>query len=230
MTTTTNDPWAAAQVNHAQPAGQQQGRSEPVNRAADEAALNPNADPFATESTTGGGGGIRGPQWPDLLDRLVVLRPVTKMLDQPVPNQPNQTQDFYACDLTVLDGGTLTVVTPAREAQGNNPALPEQSNDYEPPFTFPRWYAYGRAITVKLDALKAPLFLGVVKRCPTGPGYRAGKTWKDATREWDEYVRKIQSDPARAGAKPQFSWGLIDPTEEQRKFALDWYRAQQQQG
>src|ERR1044072_7215120 len=80
MTTTTNDPWAAAQVTPPHPAGQEQVRSEPVNRAADEAALNPNADPFATESTTGVGGGIRGPQWPDLLDRLVVLRPVPKLL------------------------------------------------------------------------------------------------------------------------------------------------------
>lgn len=225
----SNDPWAAAQV--AQPAGTPataggQGSSQ----AAKQFALDPSANPFATPDAVGGGGGIRGPRWVDILDRLIVLEPVEKLLGQPVPEQPNQTQDFYKANLTVLDGGTLTVVTPERPAKGDQPALPEQTNDYEPPFTFPSWYAYGKAITVKLDGIQKagiPLLLGVVKRCPTGPGYRKGLTWKDSTREWDSYVEKLRKDPARAGAKPQYSWGLIDPSPEQQEQALTWFREQQ---
>lgn len=212
------DVWAQAEQQRTQ------GNTRP-DRAAEQRALDPNADPFGTPDSVGGGGGIRGPQWPDLVGRLVVLKPVTKLVDQPVPNQTNQTQDFWSCDLTVLDGGTLTVVTPAREAQGENPALPEQRNDYDVPFTFPAWYARGKAITGKLDRLEVPLFLGVAQRCPTGPEYRKGMTWQQKTAEWDAYVAKVQQDPARAGSKPQFSWQLIDPTPEQRATALAWYRA-----
>jgi len=205
---------------------QRSGATQRSDRAAEQRAIDPSADPFATPDSVGGGGGVRGPQWPDLIGRLVVLKPVTKLVDQPVPNQPNQKQDFWSCDLTVLDGGTLTVITPEREAKGDLPALPEQSNDYEVPFTFPAWYARGKAITMKLDKLEAPLFLGVVRRCPTGPEYRAGKTWQDTEAKWDAYVKRVQTDPARAGEKPQFSWQLVDPTEEQRAVALAWYRSQ----
>jgi hypothetical protein len=226
---TNPDPWAAASAaTPASGSSASGGNSVDVpDRLSEYRALDPSANPFGTSDTIGGGGGIRGPQLVDLVGRLVVLKPIKKLLEQPVPEQPGQTQDFYVCDLTVLTGGTLTVITPERPAKGDQPALPEQSNDYEVPFTFPSWYAYGRAITVKLDNLTLPLYLGVVQRCPTGPGYRAGKTWRDSTREWDAYVEKLRKDPARAGAKPQFSWGLIDPDEEQAKLAMDWYRSQQ---
>jgi hypothetical protein len=211
----------------AQAEQQRSAATQRPDRAAEQRAIDPNADPFATPDSVLGGGGKRGPGWADLLGRLVVLKPIEKKVDQPVPNQPNQTQDFWSCDLTVLDGGKLTIVTPAKPASGDQPELPEQRNEYDPPETFPAWFAYGKAITIKLDNLGAtPLYLGVVQRCPTGPEYRKGMTWQQKTAEWDAYVAKVQADPARAGAKPQFSWGLVDPTPEQRAAALAWYRAQ----
>ncbi len=216
----SSDPWAAAATNTATSAATvEPSKDQPVaDREQEFRSLDPNANPFGVESSTGGGGGVRGPQWPDLLDRLIVLKPIIKKVDQPVPNQPNQKQDFYACDLTVLDGGELLVVTPAKPANGNLPALEEQRNTYELPATFTNWYAYGRGITAKLDRLTLPLYLGVVKRCPTGAGYRAGKTWEDSTREFAEWAKNPR------GAAPQTSWGLIDPTPEQQALAMEWYR------
>lgn len=193
------------------------------DRAAEQRALDPNADPFGTPDSVGGGGGIRGPKWDDMVGRLIVLKPVEKLLNQPVPNQADKTQDFWSCDLTVLDGGPITVVTPAREAQGDLPALPEVSNTYETPFTFPRWYARATAVTGKLDKLELPLYLGVVRQCPTGPEYRAGKTWQDKERQLQEWADAARRDPMKAGNKPQFSWQLVDPTPEQRAVALKWW-------
>lgn len=220
---TQPDPWAAAS-NTATASTNTAGKSQTVeDREAAHRALDPNANPFGSESTVGGGGGIRGPQWPDLVGRLIVLKPIEKKLEQPVPNQPNQTQDFYSCDMTVLNGGTLTVITPAKPAQGNNPALPGQRIDYDPPFTFPRWFAYGKGVTVKLDNLTLPLYLGVVRRCPTGPEYRKGVTWQDKEQEWKAYREAILN--GRDPAKPQFSWGLVDPTPEEQAIAMEWYRS-----
>jgi hypothetical protein len=192
--------------------------------AAAHKALDPNADPFATPDSIGGISGPRGPKWDEILDRLVVLEPVELKTDQPVPNQPDQKQEFYSTNLTVLDGGPVTVFTPAREA--GDKSFPEETNTFEPPYTWEGWYAYGRAVTIKLAGLEkagVPLLLGVVKRCPTGPGYRKGLTWQDATKEWDAYIAAVRN--GRSPAKPQFSWGIIDPTPEQREAALAWYRS-----
>jgi len=230
---TSNDPWAAAQaaVQNAAPAAPvaPQGQAVP-DREKDFRSLQPGANPFATASTLGGGSGIRGPQWPDLLDRLIVLKPLRKLVDQPVHNQPNQKQDFYVCELTVLDGGPLTVVTPSRPEKGDLPATDEVRNTYELPMTFPDWYAYGRQITVKLDRLELPMWLGVVKRCPTGAGYRKGETWEDSTRAYNEWAERARRDPGRAGSSPQTSWGLIDASPEQQEAAMRWYQERQQQG
>lgn len=230
-----SDPWAAAQAQQsstsAAPAagGQQTG---PASSAALGAfkSLNPGANPFASPDKINSGGGVRGPQHVDLIGRLVVLEPLEKLLDQPKPNDPNGTQDFWSTNLTVLTGGPLTIVTPAKPANGDQPALPEQANTYELPFTFPRWYAFGASFTAKLDGLAAtgaPLLLGVVQRCPTGAGYRSGKTWQQATAEYDAWVEKMKTlGPDRAGAKPQFSWGLVDATPEQQALALSWWQQQ----
>lgn len=212
---TVTDPYAAA-------AAQTNGSAGP---AAKQRALDPNADPFASPDSIGGSSGPRGPKWDEILDRLVVLEPVELMKDQPVPNQPDQKQDFYSANLTVLDGGTISVFTPERELNGKT--FPEETNTFEPPYTWESWYAYGRAVTIKLAGLEKsgfPLLLGVVKRCPTGPGYRKGLTWVDATKEWNAYMDQIRA--GRSPSKPQFSWGIIDPTAEQRAAALTWYRAQ----
>lgn len=207
---TQNDPFAAADMNN-----------KATDRAAAMAAIDPSADPFAVESEVlGAGGGVRGPQWFEILDRLVVLKPVEKKLGQPVPNQPDQKQDFWSVDLTVLDGEKVSVYSPEREYDGKT--YEAETNSYDTPFTFPQWFAFGKAITVKLDNLKLPLFLGIVKRCPTGPGYRKGQTHVDSTKAWDTYMEDIRA--GRPAAKPQFSWGLIDPSAEQRATALAWYR------
>ena len=222
---TTGDQWAAADKSNA---GQQQ-NTAPGGTLAAHRALSPGANPFATPDSINSGGGIRGPQHMDLIGRLVVLEPLEKLLNQPKPNSTNgETQDFWSVNLTVLTGGPLTIVTPAKPANGDQPALPEQSNTYELPFTFPRWYAFGASFTAKLDGLKgAPLLLGVVRRCPTGAGYRSGKTWQQATAEYDAWNEKVKSVGFdRAGTKPQFSWGLVDPTEEEQALALSWYQAQ----
>lgn len=188
-------------------------------------ALDPSADPFASPDSIGGSSGPRGPKWDEILDRLVVLEPVELMKDQPVPNQPDQKQDFYSANLTVLNGGTVSVFTPERTV--GDKTFPEETNTFEPPYTWESWYAYGKAVTIKLAGLEKsgfPLLLGVVKRCPTGPGYRKGLTWVDTTKEWNAYMDQIRA--GRSPSKPQFSWGIIDPTAEDRATALTWYRAQ----
>jgi hypothetical protein len=185
------------------------------------------ANPFAAPNSINGGEGfVSGPKWVDLLDRLIVLKPVEKKIDQPIKDNPGQLQTFYACDLTVLDGGTLTVVVPARAAQGDKPALPEQRTEHETPATFPKWFAYGAGVTVKLDGLaKAglPLLLGTVKRCPTSVGYRSGKTHVDTAAEWETWRQAIIA--GRDMPKPQFSWGLINATPEQTSVALAWWNS-----
>lgn len=220
------DVWSAA--DKARTGSDTPPSTTPSGTLAAHRALNPNANPFATPDSINSGGGIRGPQHMDLIGRLVVLEPLEKLLNQPKPNSTTgETQDFWSVNLTVLTGGPLTIVTPAKPANGDQPALPEQSNTYDLPFTFPRWYAFGASFTAKLDGLKLPLLLGTVRRCPTGAGYRAGKTWQQATAEYDAWVEKMKTlGPDRAGAKPQFSWGLVDPTEEEQALALSWYRAQ----
>lgn len=224
---TAPDPWSAA--DKARTGSDTPPSTTPGGTLAAHRALNPNANPFATPDSINSGGGVRGPQHMDLIGRLVVLEPLEKLLNQPKPNSTNgETQDFWSVNLTVLTGGPLTIVTPAKPANGDQPALPEQSNTYDLPFTFPRWYAFGASFTAKLDGLKGvPLLLGVVRRCPTGAGYRSGKTWQQATAEYDAWVEKMKTlGPDRAGAKPQFSWGLVDPTEEEQALALSWYQAQ----
>lgn len=206
------DPYAQAATQTAGPAAAQR-------------ALDPSADPFATPDSIGGGSGPRGPKWDEILDRLIVLEPVELMKDQPVPNQPEQKQDFYSTNMTVLDGGKVTVFTPERVTEGKT--FPEETNEFEPPYTWNGWYAYGKAVTIKLAGLEkagAPLLLGVVKRCPTGPGYRKGLTWIDTHREWDTYMTQIRT--GRTASKPQFSWGVVDPTPEQRAVALSWWKEQ----
>jgi len=219
------DPYAAATATaSAQPQsnGNMQGTSTPVS-AAGTRALDPKANPFATPDTVGGGGGPRGPRWPEILGRLIVLEPTRLLADQPVPNQPGQKQSFYVCNLTVLGTGKVEVYTPAREVEGKT--FPEETQIFDTPYTWQDWYTYGKAMTVKLEAcLKAgfPLLLGVVKRCPTGAGYRKGETWQDTERIYAAYMAAVAA--GREPTKPQFSWAVIDPTPEQQQQALTWYR------
>jgi len=225
----TTDPWAAASA--APSSSAPTGNAPAAGPLAAHRSLNPGANPFATPDSINSGGGVRGPQHMDLIGRLIVLEPIEKLMDQPKPNSTNgETQNFWSTNLTVLTGGPLTIVTPAKPANGDQPALPEQSNTYELPYTFPRWYAFGASFTAKLDGLAAaglPLLLGVVHRCPTGAGYRSGKTWQQATAEYDAWVERIKTlGPDRAGTKPQFSWGVVDPTPEEQALALSWYQAQ----
>lgn len=225
----STDPWAAA--DKARTGSDVPPSTTAGGPLAAHRSLNPGANPFATPDSINSGGGVRGPQHMDLIGRLIVLEPVQKLVDQPKPNSTNgETQSFWSTNLTVLTGGPLTIVTPAKPANGEQPALPEQSNTYELPYTFPNWYAFGASFTAKLDGLGAaglPLLLGVVRRCPTGAGYRAGKTWQQATAEYDAWVDKMKTlGPDRAGSKPQFSWGVVDPTPEEQALALSWYQAQ----
>lgn len=224
---TTGDPWAAADKGNA---GQQQATAPGAPLAAHR-ALNPNANPFATPDAINSGGGVRGPRVFELIGRLIVLEPLEYLTDQPKPNSTNgETQNFWSTNMTVLTGGTLEIVTPAKPANGDQPALAEQRNAYQPPFTFPRWYAFGASFTAKLNGLKEtglPLLLGTVQRCPTGAGYRSGKTWQQVTAEYAEWEERVKQVGLRqAGNEPQFSWGLIDPTEEEQALALSWYQAQ----
>lgn len=226
---TNPDPWAAA--DQARTGSATPPSTTPGGPLAAHRALNPGANPFATPDSINSGGGVRGPQHIDLIGRLIVLEPLQKLVEQPKPNSTNgETQNFWSTNLTVLTGGPLTIVTPAKPANGDQPALPEQSNTYELPYTFPRWYAFGASFTAKLDGLAAagvPLLLGIVQRCPTGAGYRAGKTWQQATAEYDAWVERMKTlGPDRAGSKPQFSWGVIDPSPEEQALALSWYQAQ----
>jgi hypothetical protein len=206
------DPWATA--------------SQAATGAAEAAKpADPNADPFASPDEIGGSSGPRGPKWAEILDRLVVLKPVKLLTDQPVPGDPNKTQSIYVATLTVLGSESVTVVSPATEKDGKS--YPESSETFLTPFTWENWYAYGRGIEVKLSGLEKagkPMLLGVVKRCPTGSGYKAGETVETTAKKWTDYRAAILA--GRDPAKPQFSWGIVDPTPDQRAVALAWYRGQ----
>lgn len=228
MTAVTNDPWAAA-ANAGQPSAPAPAGQAIPDHAAAMAGLDPSADPFGTaDDLDFGGGGVRGPRWIDIADRLVIIQPLRKLTDQPKPNATDgSTQSFYVTHLTVLDGGPLEIVSPAREVNGKR--YDEQRNSYNPPHTFRDWYAYGAGATNSIDKLiekKIGLFLGVVKRCPTGQGYRAGETWETVTKRYQEWEEKVRTmGPGRAGNDPMYTWDLITPTAEQRAFALEWYRS-----
>ncbi len=137
--------------------------------AAATAPADPNADPFASPDDMKGGGGPRGPRgFAALLDRLIVLKPMEKLLDQPVKSDNDgKTQNIWVCQLTVLGPEkTIEVYSPAREANGVT--YPESTEVFETPYTWERWYAYGKGVEVKLDNLEKtgkPFLLGVVKRC-----------------------------------------------------------------
>jgi hypothetical protein len=223
--TATNDPWAMAAAGNT---GRAQAPAQTIpDHAANMAAIDPSADPFGTADDLDlGTGGGRGPRWVDILDRLVVIQPLKKLVDQPVVGDSSgRTQSFYAVNLTVLDGGPLEIVSPAREVNGRH--YDEQRNTYTPPHTFENWYAYGAGATNSIDKLlakKIGLFLGVVKRCPTGNGYKAGETWEDTTKRYQEWENKVRTEgPGRAGNSPQFTWDLATPAPEQKAYALEWY-------
>jgi hypothetical protein len=221
--TQQEDPWATA--------GQ-------ASTAATEATkpIDPNADPFASPDEVGGGdSGPRGPKYAEMVGRLIVLKPVELLKDQPVKNddggnQKNQdgtdkVQDVYVCKLTVLGPDPIEVFSKAYEKDGKS--YPESSETFATPFTWEKWYAYGAGVVYKLKGLEKlgkPMLLGTVQRCPTGPGYRNGETWETTAKRWANYRAGIAA--GRDPAKPQFSWGIIDPTPEQRAVALAWYRAQ----
>lgn len=209
MATTQDDPWATADA-----AG-----------AAATAPTDPNADPFASPDEVGGSSGPRGPKWAEILDRLVVLKPIKLLTDQPIPADPEKTQNIYVCDLTVLGTDVVKVFSPARESNGKS--YPESTEEFQPPFTWQNWYAYGRGVEVKLSGLEKlgkPFLLGVVKRCPTGQGYKAGETPETIERRWNDYRAALLA--GRDMKSPAFSWGIVDPNAEQRAEALRWYRAQ----
>lgn len=186
----------------------------------------PTADPFGTPDQFGGQSGPRGPKWSDLMGRLIALKPLELLQNQPIQSDPNKTQDFWVTDLTVIGGGPITVVTPAREFRGQQ--MPEESHSFEMPYTWFRWYAYGAGVKVKLDGVAADpgttMLLGVVRRCPDGNGYRKGLTPDDIDKQWAAYREILIS--GRDATKPTFSWGLVDPNAEQRIAALAWYRGQ----
>lgn len=209
--TQQEDPWAtASQASTA--------ASTPVD---------PNADPFASPDEVGGNSGPRGPKWAEILDRLVVLKPIKLLEDQPVPGDPDKKQNIYVASLTVLGSEPVTVFSRAFEKDGKT--YPETSETFQTPYTWDNWYAYGRGIEVKLTGLEKAgksMLLGVVKRCPTGAGYKAKppETLDTIAKRWNEYRAAIVA--GRDAPKPQFSWGIVDPTDEQRAVALAWYRGQ----
>ena len=210
--TTQADPWASA--------SQATQTAQAAARPAD-----PNADPFASPDDFGGASGPRGPKLAEILNRLVIIKPIEKKLDQPIPGETDgKTQNIWVSDLTVLGDEPITVFAPAVEKNGKS--YPESSETFRAPYTWNHWYAYGRGLEVKLDGVHADpnvsMLLGVVKRCPTGVGYRAGETWETIEKRWAEYRAALLA--GRDIAKPQFSWGLIDATPEQRAVALAWFR------
>ncbi len=220
-----SDPFAAAAVPAA--GAVQPSNASPFSAASTPtAAPDPNANPFASPDSVGGGGGPRGPKWSDLVGRICVLKPIELRKDVPmdpkVDPTPGKVQDIYVTDLTVLGAQPVKVWDPsANEGQGADLT-------YNTPFTWTRWFAYGRGVHVKLSGVQenpAALFLlGVVRRCPTGAGYRKNETWQDAERSWDAYRAAMAA--GREIAKPQFSWGLVDCTPEETAVALAWYRGQ----
>lgn len=217
--TTQNDPWATA------------------SDATAAATVDPNADPFASPDQVGGPSGPRGPQgFAGILNRLIVLKPIEKLLDQPVTGDTTgKTQNVYVCNLTVLGGEPVEVYSPARTGD-NGVEYAEHTEIFETPYTWERWYSYGKGVEVKLDGVAklaaaggAQFLLGVVKRCPTGPGYRKGETPDVTEKRWDGYVAALQASLAAgrpAPEKPMFSWGIVDPDADQRAQALAWYRGQ----
>jgi hypothetical protein len=217
------DPWATASQ---------------AATAATEAAkpADPNADPFASPDEIGPGeSGPRGPKWAEILGRLVILKPVELLANQPVKNDDggnqknadgtDKTQDIYVCQLTVLGPEDVTVYSAERTKDGRT--YPASTETFKTPFTWERYYAYGGGIVYKLKGLEKAgksMLLGVVQRCPTGAGYKSGETPETTAKKWADYRAAIVA--GRDPAKPQFSWGLVDETPEQRAVALAWYRGQ----
>jgi hypothetical protein len=219
MTVTTSnasnaDPFAAASM------AQTAGEKPPVD---------PNANPFATPDSVGGGG-PRGPKWAEIAGRLVVLKPLELRKDVPMDPKidptPGKVQDIYVCDLTVLGKDSIRVWDPTSGPIGTDGTPAGAEVAYDAPYTWSKWFAYGAGVKVKLlgvDKDPSKLFLlGVVRRCPTGQGYKRGQTPDDVEREWSAYRAALAA--GREVPKPQFSWGIVDPTPEQSAEALAWYR------
>jgi hypothetical protein len=217
------DPWATASQ---------------AATAATEAAkpADPNADPFASPDEIGPGeSGPRGPKLPEILGRLVILKPIELLVNQPTKNDEggfqknddgtDKLQDIYVCSLTVLGPDDVTVYSAERTKDGKTYSASTET--FKTPFTWERYYIYNVGIIYKLKGLekaKKSMLLGVVQRCPTGTGYKAGETWETTAKKWADYRAAVVA--GRDPAKPQFSWGLVDETAEQRAIALAWYRGQ----
>lgn len=212
MTVASNaDPFAAASMA---------GNSTP-------AAPDSNADPFATPDEVGGPGGPKRPALEDLDGRLVVIKPISVEAAAPVnakyAKTPGETQRRWTVDLTVLNDGKGAVNVWDADLGGEGKGGYVQ---VEVPYTWTGMWMSQKGLVPKLDGLVKdgrPFLLGVVGRCPDGAGYKKGKTPADTAREWNEYVAAGKPDRL----KPNFSWGLIDPTPEERAIALAWYRGQQ---
>jgi hypothetical protein len=217
------DPWATA--------------SQAATAATESAKpADPNADPFASPDEIGPGeSGPRGPKLPEILGRLVILKPTELLVNQPTRNDEggfqknddgtDKLQDIYVCSLTVLGPDDVTVYSAERTKDGKT--YPASTETFRTPFTWERYYIYNVGIIYKLKGLekaKKSMLLGVVQRCPTGTGYKAGETWETTAKKWADYRAAVVA--GRDPAKPQFSWGLVDETPEQRAIALAWYRGQ----
>lgn len=186
------------------------------------APVDPNADPFASPDEIGGGG-PRRPSFEELDGRLVCMK-VTSGPDMvpanPQFNQPAGTMvKRYTVSLSVLDTGPLKVFDPNLNGKDQGGFI-----EFECPFTWAGTYVSQAGLVPKLDGLTPakPFILGVVRRCPTGSGYKKGETHLDIATKWNAYV--VAGKPDRM--KPQFSWGLIDATPDQRAVALAWFRGQ----
>lgn len=184
---------------------------DPFAAASQSAKPADDGDPFATPDQIGGGG--RFPNMADLLDRIVIMVPTSGVEQEPkYKGKPGETQDRITADLTVVDEGTVTVVVPETG----------EVIEFQTPYTWNNFYVRGLGVLPKLRNLPpGKQFLGVVKRCPTGAGYKKGETHETIAQRWDAWERA-----GRRGPDVEFSWGLIDPTPEQRQLAIAWYRAQ----
>lgn len=188
------------------------------------AGVDPLADPFASPDSIASGGGPRRPSMANLFNRLVVMKPISLDPAKPVnpdfAKTPDQTEECYTVDLTVLGSEKLQVWDPKGGPTGDGGVI-----EYETPFTFSGMWISQGSIIGKLKGVAADkdrtMLIGVVRRCPRAEGYKAGETPDTIDRKFAAWEAA-----GRPGKEPLFSWGVVDETPAQRQEAIAWYRGQ----
>lgn len=182
-------------------------------------------DPFAVGSDFRGGDFIPSPGIELLAGRLIVMIPRKLDPEAADPNNPGKTREVYTVDLTVLDGGHLEYTyrqkgDPEKGTQDEWKQWVVGTVSPDSPFTIPGYWVPQAGLIGKLKQAhrNGRPFLGVPSMIPTKDQRDKGIT---AAQVRQEYVGWVARN--KIGSRPRYSWGLEDPTPEQKAAAMRWW-------